>query len=102
MPGPKKKSPGFPGLGAILLAARTAKGLSLTEVHDSSGVDRAGLSLYERDLKIPSLPVLAKLATLYGVTLCALLPESAVPPVLPAAKSARKSKSQPPGSAGAV
>ena len=95
----KKRDYVLPGLGAVLRAARTAKGLSLSDVQKASGVDRAGLSLYERDIKAPTLPILAKLATTYGVTICELLPVDQqpalpppVPPAAPAPASARKRK----------
>ena len=79
----KKRDYVLPGLGAVLLAARTAKGLSLTDVQKASKVDRASLSLYERDLKAPTLPILAKLAVAYGVTICELLPAPVPPPAAP-------------------
>ena len=67
----------MPGLGAKLLAARTEKGLSLSDVKDAVGVDRTNLSLYERDLKSPTLPVLYRLAQAYGVPPSELLPPAA-------------------------
>ena len=92
----------LPGLGAKLLAARKAAGLTQDAAAKLAAVSRPNLSMYEGESKAPTLPVLAELAKVYRVTLCALLPESAVPPAPPAVKPARKSKSQPPGSAGAV
>ena len=84
----------LPGLGAKLLAARQAAGLTQEAAAKLAGVQRSNLSMYEGESKAPTLPVLAELAKAYRVTLCALLPESPppVPPAAPAPASPRRRK----------
>jgi transcriptional regulator with XRE-family HTH domain len=81
---PEPKRDSFPGLGAKLLAARKAKGLTQAEVDELAGVDRTNLSQYESDSKTPTLVVLVKLAKAYGVTVDDLLPGDPLPDDPPA------------------
>lgn len=63
------------GVGAKLVAAREAVGMTQVAAASSANIGRGNLWQYERDRKAPTLPVLKRLADAYGVTVCSLLPE---------------------------
>lgn len=61
-------------LGVVLRSAREAKRTSLREAARSVGISPSYLSDLERDLRIPSEEVLAKLAALLSLDLENLIP----------------------------
>ncbi|MCA2190404.1 helix-turn-helix domain-containing protein [Nonomuraea cavernae] len=63
------------GLGARLHAQRLRHGLSLNELASRSEVSRSMISDIERGTKLPTVLVLARLATALGVTVSRLLGE---------------------------
>lgn len=62
-------------LGARLRAQRLARGLNLEALATASGVSRSMISDVERGTKIPTVLVLARLATALGVTVSRLIGE---------------------------
>ena len=86
----------LPGLGAKLVAAREDAALTQAAAAAAASVDRPSLSLYERDLKAPTLPVLYRLAAAYGVPPCDLLPpaDPAAAAPKPRAKRAKPARSE--------
>ena len=62
-------------LGARLRARRLARGLNLEALAKASGVSRSMISEVERGAKIPTVLVLARLATALGTTVSRLLGE---------------------------
>ncbi len=62
------------GLGAKLKASRLAKGLTLLQVEEATGIHQPTLSEYESDKTTPTVAVLRRLAEMYGVTMNDLVP----------------------------
>ena len=62
-------------LGARLRAVRSGRGLSLDGLATASGVSRSMISDIERGAKMPTVLVLARLATALGVTVSRLIGE---------------------------
>lgn len=62
-------------LGARLKAQRSARGLSLEALASASGVSRSMISDIERGSRMPTVLVLARLATALGVTVSRLMGE---------------------------
>lgn len=60
-------------LGAKLKTARVNKGLSRKQVSELIGVSVSVIGLYESGERIPSVPILMKLATQYQVSVDYLL-----------------------------
>lgn len=60
-------------LGSRLRQMREAKGLRLQDVAEAIESDKGTMSLFERDVRSPSLEHLAALARFYGTTRSALL-----------------------------
>src|SRR4051812_45052114 len=60
-------------LGARVKAERVARGLSLAELTDKSGVSRSMLSAVERGTKIPTVLVLDRIATGLGTSIARLI-----------------------------
>ena len=63
------------GLGVALRAARNARGLSLAQVAEATGVSRSLLSLIETGRSDITIGRLSRLARLYDVRLADLVPE---------------------------
>lgn len=63
-----------PGLAALLKTAREVAGLTQTQAGERSGVHQISISRFETDKATPTIRVLYKLATAYGVDVCDLLP----------------------------
>ena len=85
------------GVGAKLIAAREAAGMTQVAAAAAAAIGRGNLWQYERDRKAPTLAVLKRLADAYGATVCSLLPEGwqapsppPAPPAAPAPASPRK------------
>jgi transcriptional regulator with XRE-family HTH domain len=70
-------------LGAQLRAQRQRSGLSVEALAATSGVSRSMISDVERGAKIPTVLVLARLATALEVTVSRLLGEDQPDPVIP-------------------
>ncbi|MEI7705183.1 MAG: helix-turn-helix domain-containing protein [Deltaproteobacteria bacterium] len=67
----------LPGVAERLRAARVAAGLTGRDVLERTGVDPGNLSRMERNKRVPTMEVLARLALLYGVPMASLIgPES--------------------------
>jgi transcriptional regulator with XRE-family HTH domain len=66
-------------LGAALRQARKARGFSLAQVADSTGVSRSLLSLIENGRSDITIGRLNRLAHLYGIRLADLVPETRQP-----------------------
>ena len=64
------------GIGAALRAARLARGYSLVEVAEATGISKSSLSLIENERSDVPLRRLFKLAEFYGTKLSELLPEA--------------------------
>ncbi len=62
-------------LGGRVKAERVARGLSLAELTDRSGVSRSMLSAVERGTKIPTVLVLDRIATGLGTSIARLIGE---------------------------
>lgn len=77
------------GLADRLVAARTAAGLSQAAVFRMTGIARANIMHFEKGNKTPTLATLYKLASVYKIHVCDLLPEA----VEDAPKPKRKRKS---------
>ena len=58
----------------MLSSCRSKAGMTLAQVEQASSVPMTNLSAYERGLKTPTLAVLYRLATAYGVEVGELLP----------------------------
>ena len=71
-PGGKRDS--VDGLGAKLIAAREAAGLTRAAAGELTGVGRANLWQYETERKTPSIALLYRFAAAYRVSPCDLLP----------------------------
>lgn len=69
-------------LGARLRAQRQRAGASLDTLAAGSGVSRSMISDIERGAKVPTVLVLARLATALGVTVSRLLGEDRADPVI--------------------
>jgi XRE family transcriptional regulator, regulator of sulfur utilization len=69
-------------LGARLRAARSARGLNLDGLATASGVSRSMISDIERGTKMPTVLVLARLATALGTTVSRLIGEEQPAPVV--------------------
>jgi XRE family transcriptional regulator, regulator of sulfur utilization len=67
--------PHSPELGAALRRARNARGLSLAEVAETTGVSRSLLSLIETGRSDITIGRLSRLARLYDIRLADLVPE---------------------------
>lgn len=59
----------FPNLGAKLKESRVRCGLTRKQIAESLGISISVLGLYESGERVPSLPVLIKLANKYKVSL---------------------------------
>jgi quercetin dioxygenase-like cupin family protein/DNA-binding Xre family transcriptional regulator len=66
---------GTEGLGAALKAARVARGYSLVDVADATGISKSSLSLIENDRSDVPLRRLIRLAEFYETQLSDLLPD---------------------------
>ncbi|MDH5326518.1 MAG: helix-turn-helix domain-containing protein [Gammaproteobacteria bacterium] len=55
-------------VGATLLALRRARGLSLTDIENMTGINKGALSKFERGIEGLGQQKLDKLCTLYGTT----------------------------------
>jgi transcriptional regulator with XRE-family HTH domain len=64
------------GVGEALRAARTARGYSLSQVAEATGISKSSLSLIENDRSDVSLGRLLRLADFYDVRLTDLVPHS--------------------------
>jgi transcriptional regulator with XRE-family HTH domain len=62
-------------LGKKLAALRKARGLTQQQLADALGASQSVVAYYERRAENPSLEVLQKLATFYGVSVSELLTE---------------------------
>jgi transcriptional regulator with XRE-family HTH domain len=69
-------------LGARLRSVRAGRGLSLDALASASGVSRSMISDVERGTKVPTVLVLARLATALGTTVSHLIGEDAPAPVV--------------------
>jgi transcriptional regulator with XRE-family HTH domain len=64
-----------PGLSARLKAARASALLSQATAGEKAGVHPVSIAKFETDKTVPTLDVLYRLASAYGVTVCSLLPD---------------------------
>ncbi len=64
----------IPGLADRLRAAREAAELSQQAAAEAAGTYQATIARYETDERVPTLAMLYKLAEVYGVAVCDLLP----------------------------
>ena len=62
-------------LGRVIRKAREAAGLTQEELAAQAGIHRTYVSLLERDLKSPTVAVLARIAGAIGVSAASLLAE---------------------------
>jgi transcriptional regulator with XRE-family HTH domain len=84
-------------LGARLLAHRQASGQSLEALAAASGVSRSMISDIERGAKVPTVLVLARLATALGVTVSRLLGEDQPERVIPLRRNEQRVITDPTG-----
>jgi transcriptional regulator with XRE-family HTH domain len=62
------------GLADKLKTVREAANLSQQQAADKSGVHQVSIARFETNKRVPTLAILYKLATAYGVNVCDLLP----------------------------
>ena len=77
-------------LGPRLKSERTKHGHSLDSLAAASGVSRSMISDIERGAKVPTVLVMARLATALGVTVSRLLGEDQPDPVIPMPRQAQR------------
>ncbi|NDL57979.1 helix-turn-helix domain-containing protein [Phytoactinopolyspora mesophila] len=71
------------GLGTRVREFRTGQGLSLAALAEASGVSRSMISDVEREARIPTVLVLARLASALGTTVSKLLGEDQPDRIIP-------------------
>src|SRR5438067_13726597 len=64
--------PGLDGLGGRLRELRRRRGLTLEEVASGAGITLGYLSQIERDMTVPALPTLARIAAQLDVPIAGL------------------------------
>jgi transcriptional regulator with XRE-family HTH domain len=87
-----------PGLGAKLVEARNKLGISQAEAARQAGIQPSNLNVYEKEGRTPGVAVLMRLAVVYRVKTCDLIPDALGPetdtpePETPAPKPTPKKK----------
>ncbi|EAR51242.1 probable transcriptional regulator [Oceanicola granulosus HTCC2516] len=88
-------------IGAALRRYRKSQGMTLRDVAEGAGLSTGFISQAERDIAVPSLSSLRKIAQVLGVSLQDILPET-VPAMEASRRSERRVYSAHPGSSAAM
>lgn len=84
------------GWGARLKTARIGAGMTMEDVSNATGFLKASISNYEREVDLPPLPRLAKLCSVYGVSVGQVMGEEPMPQDGEPSQLARQIMSLPP------